>query len=193
MAATRRDFLMRVVEAGGYPAALVTLETLGLMPVMASAASQPDLPPDIGKGVKVVVLGAGIAGLVAGYELGQAGFQCTVLEARERPGGRVWTVRGGDRIDSPGEPRQTARYASTNYFNAGAARIPSIHKTILGYCQALGVPLEVEINTSRSTLLVNDRAFGAKPIEQRQAINDARGAVSELLAKCLNRALSIGN
>ena len=178
---------MRVAGAGGYPAAFVTLQTLGLMPLPASAASKVHLSADAGKGVKVVILGAGMAGLAAAYELGKAGFQCTVLEARERPGGRVWTVRGGDAIESVGIPRQTASYASGNYFNAGAARIPSIHKTILEYCRDLEVPLEVEINTSRSTLLVNDKAFGGRAIEQRQAINDTRGHVAELLAKCVNQ------
>src|SRR5262249_17976784 len=86
-----------------------------------------------------------------------------------------------------GEPRQACAYTTGNYFNAGAARIPSIHKTVLGYCKELGVPLEVEINTSRSTLLVNNAAFGGKPIQQRQAINDTRGHVSELLAKCVGQ------
>jgi monoamine oxidase len=155
--------------------------------VTASAASKPDLTADAGKGIKVVVLGAGIAGLVSAYEMGKAGFQCTVLEARERPGGRAWTIRNGDAVETVGEVRQTASYGPGNYFNAGAARIPSTHKTILGYCQDLGVALEVEINTSRSTLLVNDRAFGGKAIEQRQAINDTRGHVSELLAKCVRQ------
>jgi len=187
MATTRRDFLMRVGEAGGYSAAFVTMQSLGLLPVAASAASVPDLPPDAGRGVKVVVLGGGIAGLVAAYELGKAGFQATLLEARERAGGRVWTVRGGSTVEHTGEARQTAGYAAGNYFNAGAARIPSIHKTILGYCRDLGVALEVEINSSRSTLLVNARAFGGKPVEQRQAINDTRGHVAELLAKCLRQ------
>jgi monoamine oxidase len=187
MAATRRDFLMRVAGAGGYSATFVTLQTLGLMPLAVSAAPKLQLAPGAGKGIKVVVLGAGIAGLVSAYEMGKAGFQCTVLEARDRPGGRVWTVRGGDIVDSIGEARQIASFAGGNYFNAGAARIPSIHKTILGYCKDLGIALEVEINSSRSTLLVNDRDFGGKPVEQRQAINDTRGHVSELLAKCVTR------
>jgi monoamine oxidase len=187
MAATRRDFLMRVGEAGGYSAAFLTMQSLGLMPPAASAASVPGLPADAGKGVKVVVLGGGIAGLVAAYEMGKAGFQCAVLEARERPGGRVWTVRNGDSVESTEGGKQTARYETGNYFNTGAARIPSIHKTILEYCKQLGVPLEVEINTSRSALLVNDNAFGGNPIEQRQAINDTRGLVAEMLAKCVRQ------
>ncbi len=185
MPTTRRDFLMRVGEAGGFSAAFATMQSLGLMPVAASAASVPDLPADAGKGVKVVVLGGGIAGLVSAYEMGKAGFQCTVLEARERPGGRVWTVRSGTTVEFTDGPKQTASYGRDNYFNAGAARIPSIHKTMLGYCKELGVELEVEINSSRSTLLVNDQAFGGKPVEQRQAINDTRGHVAEMLAKCV--------
>ena len=48
-------------------------------------------------------------------------------------------------------------------------------------------PLEVEVNTSRNTLLQNDNVFGGKPIRQAQAINDTRGHVAELLAKCVNQ------
>src|SRR3981081_3376523 len=184
---TRRDFLVRVGDAGGFSAAFVTMQSLGLLPVAASAASVPDIAPDVGKGVKVAILGGGIAGLVAAYEMGKAAFQCNVLEARERPGGRVWTVRNGSTVESIDGLKQTAKYAAGNYFNTGAARIPSIHKTILGYCKDLGVPLEVEINTSRSTLLVNDKVFGGKPVEQRQVVTDTRGHVSEILAKCLRQ------
>jgi monoamine oxidase len=187
MPTTRRNFLLRVGDAGGFSAAFVTMQSLGLLPVAASAASIPEVAPDAGKGVKVAILGAGIAGLVAAYEMGKAGFHCTVLEARERPGGRVWTVRNGSTVESTDGFKQTANYAAGNYFNTGAARIPSIHKTILGYCKDLGVSLEVEINASRSTLLWNENAFGGKAVEQRQAITDTRGHVSELLAKCVQQ------
>ena len=44
----------------------------------------------------VGLAGAGIAGLAAAYEMRRAGFDCTVLEARERPGGRM-AVRRGER------------------------------------------------------------------------------------------------
>jgi protoporphyrinogen/coproporphyrinogen III oxidase len=46
----------------------------------------------------VAVIGAGLAGLTAAYRLRQRGFDVTVFEARDRVGGRVWTVRKGDFI-----------------------------------------------------------------------------------------------
>src|SRR6202167_4927073 len=48
------------------------------------------------RGASVLVLGAGMAGLVAAYELRNAGYQVKVLEYNRRVGGRSWTLRGGD-------------------------------------------------------------------------------------------------
>lgn len=45
------------------------------------------------KNTSVIIIGAGLAGLSAGYELQKAGWQVTVLEARDRVGGRVQTLR----------------------------------------------------------------------------------------------------
>src|SRR5215475_8570032 len=139
MPLTRRQFLVRVAQAGGYSATFATMQSLGLLTETLSAAPAMDLPPDAGKGVKVVILGGGIAGLVSAYEMGKAGFQCTVLEAQDRPGGRIWTIRGGTAVELTDGTRQTPSWAPENYFNCGAARIPSIHKTILNYCRELGV------------------------------------------------------
>jgi monoamine oxidase len=58
---------------------------------------------------------------------------------------------------------------------------------VLGYCREFGVPLEVEVNTSRGARLLNPAANGGQPIEMRQAVNDTRGAISELLAKAIDR------
>src|SRR5271170_1950149 len=128
MGCSRREFLLRVGRAGGYSAAFLTMQHLGLMPVPEAGAISMAMEPASGKGVKVVILGGGIAGLVAAYEMGKAGYSCTVIEARERPGGRNWTVRNGTRIEFNDGTEQTANWGSDSYFNAGPARLPSIHK-----------------------------------------------------------------
>ena len=197
MGITRRELLMRVGQAGGYAAAFTTMQTLGLLPIPQAEAVTWNSSPVVGKGIRVVILGGGIAGLVSAYEMGKLGYSCTVLEARTRPGGRNWTVRNGTTIEFTDGTKQTAAWQPDSYFNAGPARLPSTHLTMLGYCRELGVPLEVEVNSSRSALMVNDKAFGGKAIQQREAINDTRGHVSELLAKCiqqnaLNQELSAG-
>ena len=185
---TRRGFLTRVGQAGGYGAAFATMNAFGLMPQLARAAGQIDLAPGSGKGLRVVILGGGISGLVSAYELGKAGYQCTLLEARDRPGGRNWTVRNGTTVEFTDGTKQTAKYIGEgSYFNAGPARISSLHKTMHSYCRELGVQLEVFVNTNRNTLVASDRAWGGKPVEQRQVINDSRGWIAELLTKSTNQ------
>jgi len=188
MPVTRRDFIARVAQAGGFGAAFMTMHSLGLLG-MVETEQQKDfpLPPSTGRGTKVIILGAGIAGLVSAYEMRRAGFDCTVLEARERPGGRNWTLRRGSKLVLNDGTTQVCTFDEGNYFNCGPARLPSIHKTILGYCNELGVELEVEVNSSRRTLLQNDNVFNGNPIRQGQAVNDTRGHVSELLAKCVQQ------
>lgn len=186
MGLSRRALLQRVAAAGGSGAAYSAMVALGLMAVPARAAP-PSLPPNTGRGRRVVILGGGIAGLVSAYELERAGFEVTVLEARDRVGGRVWTVRGGSRIEMIGEADQTATFSEGLYMNAGAARIPSHHEGILGYCRKLGVTLEVEVNSSRSAYLWDSDSNGGKPIQMRQGVNDTRGYLSDLLAKSINR------
>ena len=187
MALTRRDFLARAGQAGGYSAAFLAMQGLGLMEMRAEAPAKIAAAPGSGKGVKVVVLGGGIAGLVAAYELRALGYECTVLEARERPGGRNWTVRPGDTVSFTDGTTQRCSWDAGHYQNFGPARLPSIHPTILGYCKKLGVELEVEVNMSRSALLQNDAANGGRPAVLRQVENDTRGHVSELLRKCMDQ------
>jgi monoamine oxidase len=191
MSVTRRTFLMQLAATSGYTAAAAAMTTLGLgAPTIASAASQNPplrLAPGSGKGVKVLVLGAGIAGLVSAYELRKAGYQVQLIEARDRVGGRNWTIRNGSRIELNDGTTQVADFEPGHYFNAGPARLPSHHQTILGYCREFGVELEAEVNTSRSAYFLPDAAKGGKPIQLRRAVNDARGHVSELLARATSK------
>src|SRR5215469_9249639 len=185
MGISRRDFLMRVGQAGGYSAAFVTMQSLGLMPMKAEAPQPIQAAPGTGQGVKIVVCGGGVGGLVTAYEAKKLGYEVTLLEARHRPGGRAWSARGGDVVEFVDGTKQTIGWSEGLYQNMGPARLPSVHTTMLGYCRELKVPLEVEVNTSRSTLLQNDKVNGGKAVQQRQAINDTRGQVSELLSKAI--------
>jgi len=88
---SRRSFLRH---------AALALPALAAFPQLASAAPSPlppgEIPPPPERAVrprKVIVVGAGLAGLAAAYELVAWGHDVTVLEARTRPGGRVWTLR----------------------------------------------------------------------------------------------------
>ncbi len=185
MGITRRDFLMRVGQAGGYSAAFTTMQSLGLMPMKAMATEPIAAPSGVGKGVKIVVLGGGVGGLVTAYEAKKLGYEVTLLEARHRPGGRAWSARNGDVVEFVDGTKQSITWSEGLYQNMGPARLPSVHGTMLGYCRELKVPLEVEVNTSRSTLLQNDKVRDGKAIQQRKAINDTRGQVSELLSKAI--------
>lgn len=180
---TRRSILQRLGASGGVAVTASAMQAMGMFGI-AEAAALPDTGTGFGNGKSVVVLGAGIAGLVAAHELEERGFSVTVLEARQRVGGRAWTVRDGDTIEMIGESTQTAKFSDGLYFNAGPARLPSFHQNILGYARKFKVPLEVEINSSRSAYVV---ANNGDKLRMRTAINDTRGHISELLSKAVNQ------
>ena len=75
------------------------MQSLGLLPAAQAYQGPPDLSSNAGEGTSVVILGAGLAGLTACYELQRAGYDCMVLEARSRAGGRTWTIRGNDQVE----------------------------------------------------------------------------------------------
>lgn len=185
MALTRRALLEQIGKTGGLGAAYLAMETLGLAIPTPAGAENFRLPP--GGGTRsVVVLGAGIAGLVSAYELHRAGYRVTVLEARGRIGGRSWTIRHGDRIIQSGRPDQMVTFDPELYFNAGPARIPSTHRVILGYARKFGVNLETFVNANRNA----GWDFGGKVHQERRMVEDMRGQLAELLAKAIDaRAL----
>jgi monoamine oxidase len=186
MSNTRREFLRQVGGIGGYRAAYLSMQALGLIGT-AAVAEPLALPRGEAHGTKVAILGAGVAGLSAAYELGKAGYECLVLEARDRVGGRNWSIRRGAQLEMNDGTRQVCEFDPGMYWNAGPARIPSHHQAVISYCQELGVALEVEINTSRGARLYNPAANGGKAVEMRQAHNDVRGEIAELLGKAINR------
>ena len=80
-----------------------------------------------GGGKRVVVLGAGLAGLAAAYNLLRRGYDVTVLEAQERPGGRVQTVRAG--------------FERGGHAEVGAVRIFDTHEYTQRYVKEFGLGL----------------------------------------------------
>ncbi len=188
MPLTRRQLIDRVALAGGYGAAYVTMQQLGLLAMPVAYAGPPGLAQGSGTGTSVVILGAGLAGMTAAYELGKAGYDCRILEARDRAGGRCWTIRRGTRVEEIDKETQTCAFDDGLYFNPGPARIPGHHRAVLGYCKAFGVDLEVLVNANRGALFHDEDRFDGKPIESRELYHDFRGYVAELLAKALDTA-----
>jgi monoamine oxidase len=180
--------LIRLVgKAGGVAAAYQTMAAMGLLAVPDAYAGPPELPS--GQGRRVVIIGAGIAGMVLAYELRKSGYQPRILEARTRPGGRNWSLRGGDQVVETGATQRVGWDRDEQlYFNPGPARLPHHHEGILAYCRALGVPLEVMCNDNRAALMQDDHAFDGAPQLNRRVVSDARGYVAELAAKAIDQA-----
>ena len=137
---TRRDFLSKssILAAGSYPAMLA----LGVLKAAPAHAFNLE---GKGNGKKVIILGAGLAGMASAYELNKLGYQCTILEARERTGGRCWSIRNGSTNDETGNGPLKAKFDDGLYFNAGPSRIPHNHELTLHYCKELGVPIRYTI------------------------------------------------
>ena len=188
---TRRDFINST--SASY-ASLLSWEMLA--PAPAGAFNLPAngsvTDPQTGKvaGRKVVILGAGLAGLATAWELGKLGYDCTVLEARNRSGGRVWTIRTGTSETEIEGKAQTCRFDEGYYFNGGAARIPHHHQLTLQYCRELGVPLEIFNGNNEAAYLFNEGGIGPlanRRIRIKEHHNDMRGYTAELLAKSLDQ------
>src|SRR5688572_25870512 len=185
MVVTRRDFLTRAAALGGASLVYEGMTGLGLL------ATPTQTPFDLAgrvRGVRVLVLGAGLAGLTVAYELGKVGYDCRVLEARARPGGRVFTVRRGTVSEEDG-PSQTAAFDDGLYFNAGPMRISHHHRTTLDYCRELQVPVEVFVADAESAYLYQTRSstLAGRRIRLREARADFDGHIAELLSKTLSQ------
>lgn len=135
------------------------------------------------KGASVIILGAGLAGMTAAYELRKAGYKVQVLEYRDRAGGRSWSLRGGDTYTELGGFTQHCGFDKGLYINPGPWRVPYHHRALLDYCKRFGVKLEAFVEFNANSLLHNSQAFGGKPQRFRHIMSDFNGYTSELLAK----------
>lgn len=101
------------------------------------------------KSKKVLIVGAGLSGLVAAYELDKSGHDVVILEPQNRIGGRVLTLR---------KP-----FGENLYADAGATRIPAEHETTLKYIKEFDLPLiQFYPNTGKFVRLKNGKAQAVK-------------------------------
>jgi monoamine oxidase len=99
-AVTRRDLLTMIGTVAG---SSVMYEAMSAMGLAADSTYRGPLRLDGNpRAASVVILGAGLAGMVAALELRKAGYKVQVLEYQNRAGGRCWSIRGGDRYTELG-------------------------------------------------------------------------------------------
>jgi monoamine oxidase len=140
---SRRDFLRQ---------SLLATATLAVSPSKLMSLSHDGLQRQSAP-KKLIIIGAGLAGLAAGYELTQSGHEVTILEARLRPGGRVYTLR--------------APFSDGMYAEAGAARIPNNHHWTMKYVELFGLTLDpFNPNNGANLSFIRGKRIKAKPNEE---------------------------
>src|SRR3954447_1331262 len=146
---TRRQ----IVKGAGAGAAALTLGSRWLPP--ANAATAP----------RIVVVGAGLAGLSAAYQLKKAGYNAQIHEASTRVGGRCWTLRGA--------------FADGQVAEHGGELIDQGHNAVRNLAQELGLPLDnlvaAEANGTDPSFYFDGTAY-----PYAQAVTDLKGIWSQL-------------
>src|SRR5438034_11758931 len=113
--------------------------------------------------MKVLVVGAGLSGSVAAPEMQAAGHDVVVTEARDRVGGRVFTLREG--------------FAGGQFADIGAEIIYHGQQNIADLCAKHGVELSEEFSLGTD---VPDLIFGGQRLDRAAAaevVNELRAAI----------------
>jgi monoamine oxidase len=130
----RRQFIQ---ELGLYTAGLA------LLPKIARAERRGGLKL-AGEPKSVVILGGGLAGLAAAFELKKAGHSITILEARKFAGGRLQTIRD---------------FAGGQYAEAGPLAFPQSHEFTFGYVTDFGLPIRPTFSFGDSIANIRGHLF----------------------------------
>nr|AKG47160.1 HysO [uncultured bacterium] len=130
------------------------------------------------RGPQVAVLGAGIAGLVAAYELGGLGYDVAVYEASPRVGGRIHTHRFGSEPSAP-------------YAELGAMRIPTKHRYTMRYVSELDLVDRVRPFRTLLSEAGNYLWAGERPVQLSRAIPALVAALQERLPRAGYRDASL--
>jgi monoamine oxidase len=154
---TRRRFLERSAAVAAAVGAQTIAGPLG--PGVLSAASRP--------AARVVVVGAGIAGLTAAYYLGRAGVRATVYEASQRTGGRMFS-----------RPNAIAPGLVTEF---GGEFINSGHEDVLRLVRAFGLPL-MDMKAPGEADLNDTYLFGGRRYTETQIVGAFRPVARRIKA-----------
>jgi len=182
---TRRALLRLIGQAAGGAVMYRAMTELGF--ARESTFTTPIRLEGNPRGASVLVLGAGMAGMCAAYELRKAGYKVKILEYNSRPGGRNWSLYGGDVYTELGGFTQRVEFDRGLYLNPGPWRIPHHHLALLHYCRLLNVALEPFLQVNYSAYVHSPDAFGGKPQRYRAVQADFAGHVAELLGKVTNQ------
>ena len=185
---SKREFLEAVAAVGGVSAMMSVLNGWDM-----GIASAAEVPPDLmgrSEGTRVLILGAGLAGMTAAYELGLRGYDCQILEARSFAGGRCQSSRGGFKTTTVDGETRICDFDEDQYFNHGPWRLPSFHYAVFHYIRKFGIPMEIMVQENDLGYLQFDDADGplaGRRVRKREIKADMRGYTSELLAKLVDQ------
>lgn len=186
---TRRQFLTMTG---------VTLGSAGVLNLMNAwgqnamdGLTQPPRLDGSGQGTHVIVVGAGPGGCPAAYELMQLGYEVTILEARDRVGGHVWTIRGGTVGEEYGKGEQVCDWPEGFWWDAGPSRVPFYHNGFFHYCRELNVPLIDHKNLNLNGWVYAegiDGQLNATKMRLHELQADMAGYSAQYLANALDEA-----
>jgi monoamine oxidase len=136
-----------------------------------AAIAREGLPSTASAPRRIIIVGAGIAGLAAAYELMRAGHDPIVLEARPRVGGRIHTLR---------EPFSHGLYAEV-----GAMRIPKTHDLTIAYCERFGLKLTpFTMGNPNAYVYLQGRRMRMRDVQENPAILSFELAAHEIGSTC---------
>lgn len=119
------------------------------------AATQAAAPRRLSADDSVVIVGAGIAGLTAGYRLHQQGIPVKILEAQDRVGGRMWSLPGA--------------FADGQVVELGGELIDTGHQAIRSLAKELGIALD-DLSTDDPSLDTDFWFFGGRRRSEAEVV-----------------------
>lgn len=185
----RRQFLGMLGAVGGSSMVLGAMDAWGMG--IGSAQEAPPPLTGTGEGKRVVILGAGLAGMTAAYELSKLGYDTPILEARDFAGGRCQTARRGFTLTEAGREPQRCLFDDGQYINHGPWRIPYHHRSTLHYTKEFNVPLEIMVNENDAAYVLYEDVEGplsGRRVRRKELKADMRGYTAELLAKAVDQS-----